>query len=888
MILEMLAHRTPPSCIAANILTIANSLHPNCDAVKTLPCVSVVRECRSVLLVTTKTLAAYQLALVPEYLQHHSDGTERRQIKMENSIIRIATDAGFKCVTLSSCILPEDGTAESCVTAIAQAFREGRELLDNWRDVTSRMYPNRPDLLALIPSSSLLTLAKLSNKSLLMTDTCATARKFRRLFADHIRQVALNNGIPDDQIHIFQADCWQHLRNVWFGAVIKQLSLRLSEVLESDLNEISPFLRVTTEVVSLLIALEKYFAETANYAKGRGSCFYHYMITYHPNAYVYPVARATGGNRQDIGVEGALAIMNIPYYLEFLNWRLSCGGKTESILEKNLFILLQSVEVVAMLRVLSILHIAVCMPLRWLSGNCQDLAEHDFGVADMAWTVDLMEKAFTRVANNGELLLDEDFMMNIFKDISDKVPPFKEYLLFMFTEKRSNPLCSRSKDDKVLPYDLLRAMMFFPTRVDIRQSQDQSCRLAEVAACRFVVEFRDESKATAAYLNSIGGLKSRDKISIIERQANMGKDASNSISESLHASSTVGLRTCGTARLDHMAAEGQSRANNDFGRGHQALVTGRRAKSGVIVKEIGEFHKLPQELQKSIIQAGKESAGSWRKKFDEALFRQKEASRRKEQIKLEKKLTDAQEDYIVAIYFWEQYHSPRCWKTVEIAKMHFKKLNSETARLVAVKEQILIRYLGLGWVKAHHAWSSGGTTYLAKYLLGWLIETVIPMADNVDIPSEPPLSLPSPPELPSLGTISDLALVYKTASEEKIASFKEKSNKERDSREADGKGDKWSERQQSTKPDIDETFVGFKIEMLFTFPNAIDGGTYLDWCHGQVVSIRNPKTNTVNIKWAPECVGDGDKEETREKLLKTRWNPKNCEKAGAWREYLTR
>ena len=73
--------------------------------------------------------------------------------------------------------------------------------------------------------------------------------------------------------------------------------------------------------------------------------------------------RALGGNRQDIGVEGALAIMNIPYYLEFLNWRMSCGG-TENILEKNVFILLQSVEVVAMLRVLSILHIAVCMPLR--------------------------------------------------------------------------------------------------------------------------------------------------------------------------------------------------------------------------------------------------------------------------------------------------------------------------------------------------------------------------------------------------------------------------------------------------------------------------------------------------------------------------------------------
>ena len=61
-------------------------------------------------------------------------------------------------------------------------------------------------------------------------------------------------------------------------------------------------------------------------------------------------------------------------------------------------------------------------------------------------------------------------------------------------------------------------------------------------------------------------------------------------------SSIAVLWTCGTAHLDHMAAEGQSCANNDFGTGHQALVTGRREKSGIIVKEIGEFQKLSQEL----------------------------------------------------------------------------------------------------------------------------------------------------------------------------------------------------------------------------------------------------------------------------------------------------
>ena len=56
--------------------------------------------------------------------------------------------------------------------------------------------------------------------------------------------------------------------------------------------------------------------------------------------------------------------------------------------------------------------------------------------------------------------------------------------------------------------------------------------------------------------------------------------------------------------------------------------------------------------------------------------------------------------------FWEQYHSPRCWTTASMAMSVYNQLKSETARLNAVKEQILIRYLGLGWEDAHHPWSS--------------------------------------------------------------------------------------------------------------------------------------------------------------------------------------
>ena len=77
MVLKLLSHRTPPSCIAPNILilTLVQTICPNSDVVVDLPGVSFIRQNHSVLLYLTKMLAAYQLAKAYTYLQHNSDGT---------------------------------------------------------------------------------------------------------------------------------------------------------------------------------------------------------------------------------------------------------------------------------------------------------------------------------------------------------------------------------------------------------------------------------------------------------------------------------------------------------------------------------------------------------------------------------------------------------------------------------------------------------------------------------------------------------------------------------------------------------------------------------------------------------------------------------------------
>jgi len=69
-------------------------------------------------------------------------------------------------------------------------------------------------------------------------------------------------------------------------------------------------------------------------------------------------------------------------------------------------------------------------------------------------------------------------------DLSDIIDPFREYLEFMFEDKLSK---TRWSDEKVLPWDHLRAAVFYPSRADIVQTHDLCCQLAVVASATFLI-----------------------------------------------------------------------------------------------------------------------------------------------------------------------------------------------------------------------------------------------------------------------------------------------------------------------------------------------------------------------------------------------------------------
>ena len=267
-------------------------------------------------------------------------------------------------------------------------------------------------------------------------------------------------GKTNKQISIFELNCWHHIHNVWFGAVTKQMSKTLQDVLADQLINIPLTLCIHNNIVALLCAIEKECSKSCNYDNGHEDHLHQYMRTYHPNEYFFACPWVCGGSRQDIGLEGCPVVyMNLHFLVHFFYDQLSVSD--DNILQKVLFMMLQPFEIIMLLQVLSIFHISVCLQTHWLSGNVEDLAECDFGVLDMGDVIDTLNGAMEEVARDGKLMLNEDFVMNISSKFQKKIDPFDKCLTYILEEKLSDHIGgTTSVHNKVIPFNLLKAILF--------------------------------------------------------------------------------------------------------------------------------------------------------------------------------------------------------------------------------------------------------------------------------------------------------------------------------------------------------------------------------------------------------------------------------------------
>ena len=220
----------------------------------------------------------------------------------------------------------------------------------------------------------------------------------------------------------------------------------------------------------------------------------------------------------------------------------------------------------------------------------------------------------------------------------------------------------------------------------------------------------DPRKSLHLHLSKCDGKFSKKMTSEEVRVASIGMRANNDPSEQMFGCFSEANEKGGGMGLNESAGLGMSWYNGDYLRGASHLVTGRRSKTEIDGEdaepvEMGLFHELPSELTDSLIAVSKKNAFQMSRTFNESLNRQSAARELKQKTLRDNKLKVLKEGLVDALYLHQQYDSPRCWRTKEQAYDAFEGLKFKKDCMRSIKEQILIRYLGLGWVEAHHPWS---------------------------------------------------------------------------------------------------------------------------------------------------------------------------------------
>jgi hypothetical protein len=121
----------------------------------------------------------------------------------------------------------------------------------------------------------------------------------------------------------------------------------------------------------------------------------------------------------------------------------------------------------------------------------------------MGRMADLLEVALESISTKGSLILDEAFMMGIFQELRDELPPFDLYLSHVF-EKKGMALVAQPANRDIL-FSKLRAELFSPRSETNRQTSTLAADLGATAGLSLLNELRDASKATAQYLSSASG-----------------------------------------------------------------------------------------------------------------------------------------------------------------------------------------------------------------------------------------------------------------------------------------------------------------------------------------------------------------------------------------------
>ena len=671
-----------------------------------------------------------------------------------------------------------------------------------------------------------------------------------------------------------------HLRCVWCKAVEKEVATALKEMVMDTMDEIAPEGRVSCVFSAFACAFDKVFCLSANYPKGKGEDFAEYMKEKYESVLLFHVEGAQG-SRHDLSFMAAPAIyMNRWHCLTYALYLLRIPKKQDNILLRNLIVIMTSVEMIAVSRLFSIMYISIILPMRWLAGKTPELAEYNWGPVSMGRALDTLHKTMKEISDKPSLILDEDYMMNIFKEYIDELPPFKEYWNFMFNKKQM-AVVARKSGAKVLPLAKLRDECFSPKNSTNKKTEDRVIELAEVAASTMVIELEDPKKATYRYLTISGSEYSHTYATEKRKKDMLGCECTSDLAESALGGCTAQIQGFGRIDIKAAGAVSDLKTNGYFKR-VSTMMRGKKKDNNAK----GLFHQFSEEVQRCIVMVAMEDAPQTRTENMEELELQRECKRKKEEIMKKEGMEKATEAAIDAHYYWSMYDSDYCVKgDVRNVKQSVNKLSSETRKIEFLKEQVRIRTVGLGWTKGCEPnydtkWTENKRKKTLKDLIA-RVEFIVRDEKKYEIPDEPHVITPQPAYVPVLGTRTDEFDELNEKYEDEKDDIKLARDKIRMEREARGEGSMYSTMQAPFPPDL-EKLEEKRIDVLFKL--RVGNESVLRWCQGKVTKVypQDKKENTVVVQWDPTPDIEGSEESSEgDQVL----NPKlwNKERHGAWR-----
>jgi hypothetical protein len=293
--------------------------------------------------------------------------------------------------------------------------------------------------------------------------------------------------------------------------------------------------------------------------------------------------------------------------------------------------------------------------------------------------------------------LDENFMMGIFSKYVEELPPLKEYWTHLF-EKKQMVLVAAESGAKVLQFAELRKELFHQSDTTNIATDSCGAQLAGISAKTIIDELHDEKKATWKYLSILGSPISFQGCTDEIKSALYGLDATNDRKESALGGTTHQLQQYGCIGISNAAAVSDAKTNGYF---DQFTIKGNKSK--------GMFYQFHPNLRDCLLMVAIEDAPVTTSANREALDKQQEAKRKKEEIIERKSLQKAQEGLVELSYYWEMCNSNVCWRgNPNIVQKMWAWLKSDTAKLEALKENIRMRVVGFVWKQFAVSWSHKG------------------------------------------------------------------------------------------------------------------------------------------------------------------------------------